>query len=59
MCNGAEKIQDAELEVMQVLWSAPQPVPLIHIRQALAASGKAIGCQVVTISTTGEILAVE
>lgn len=37
MCNGAEKIQDAELEVMQVLWSAPQPVPLIHIRQALAA----------------------
>ena len=38
MCNGAEKIQDAELEVMQVLWSAPQPVPLIDIRQALAAS---------------------
>jgi len=29
------------------------------VRQALAASGKAIGCQVVTISTTGEILAVE
>ena len=37
MCNGAEKIQDAELEVMQVLWNAPQPVPLIDIRQALAA----------------------
>ena len=37
MCNGAEKIQDAELEVMQVLWNAPQPVPLIDIRQDLAA----------------------
>lgn len=36
MCKSAEKIQDAELEVMQVLWSAPQPVPLIEIRRALA-----------------------
>lgn len=36
MCTSAEKIQDAELEVMQVLWSAPQPVPLIQIRRALA-----------------------
>lgn len=36
MCKGAEKIQEAELEVMQVLWSLPQPVPLIEIRRALA-----------------------
>ena len=36
MCTGAEKIQDAELEVMQVLWNSPQPVPLIEIRRALA-----------------------
>lgn len=36
MCKNAEKIQDAELEVMQVLWSASQPVPLIEIRRALA-----------------------
>ncbi len=36
MCKNAEKIQDAELEVMQVLWSAPQPVPLIEIRRTLA-----------------------
>lgn len=36
MCKSAEKIQDAELEVMQVLWSTPQPVPLIKIRRALA-----------------------
>ena len=36
MCKSAEKIQDAELEVMQVLWSTPQPVPLIEIRRALA-----------------------
>ena len=36
MCMGAEKIQDAELEVMQVLWDSPQPVPLIEIRRALA-----------------------
>ncbi|WP_297211591.1 BlaI/MecI/CopY family transcriptional regulator [uncultured Flavonifractor sp.] len=37
MCTGAEKIQDAELEVMQVLWSSSQPLPLIEIRQALSA----------------------
>lgn len=36
MCTGAEKIQDAELEVMQVLWNSHQPVPLIEIRRALA-----------------------
>lgn len=36
MCQGAEKIQDAELEVMQVLWSSPQPVALLEIRRALA-----------------------
>lgn len=36
MCKSAEKIQDAELEVMQVLWSTPQSVPLIEIRRALA-----------------------
>ncbi|MGN8896195.1 BlaI/MecI/CopY family transcriptional regulator [Flavonifractor sp. HCP28S3_F3] len=36
MCTGAEKIQDAELEVMQVLWNSPQPVPLIEIRRTLA-----------------------
>lgn len=36
MCTSAEKIQDAELEVMQVLWSVPQPAPLIQIRRALA-----------------------
>lgn len=36
MCTGAEKIQDAELEVMQVLWSSPQPVPLAEIRRTLA-----------------------
>ena len=36
MCTGAEKIQDAELEVMQVLWSSSQPVPLAEIRRTLA-----------------------
>lgn len=36
MCTGAEKIQDAELEVMQVLWSSPQPVPLAEIQRVLA-----------------------
>lgn len=36
MCKGAEKIQDAELEVMQVLWRSPQPVPLAEIRRVLA-----------------------
>ena len=36
MCTGAEKIQDAELEVMQVLWRSAQPVPLAEIRRTLA-----------------------
>lgn len=36
MNNNAEKIQDAELEVMQVLWQSDQPVPLAELRQVLA-----------------------
>ena len=35
MCGSAEKIQDAELEVMQVLWDSPQPVPLAELRRVL------------------------
>ena len=37
MCTGAEKIQDAELEVMKVLWSLPQPAALSEIRRILSA----------------------
>lgn len=37
MCSSAEKIQDAELEVMQVLWQSPQPVALAELRRTLAA----------------------
>ena len=37
MCIGAEKIQDAELEVMKVLWSLPQPAALSEIRRILSA----------------------
>ncbi|MBM6870082.1 BlaI/MecI/CopY family transcriptional regulator [Pseudoflavonifractor phocaeensis] len=37
MCTGAEKIQDAELEVMKVLWSLPQPVSLAELRRILSA----------------------
>lgn len=36
MCTGAEKIQDAELEVMRVLWKAGRPAALADIRHALA-----------------------
>ena len=36
MMELAEKIQDAELEVMQVLWSAGEPMPLIEIRRVLS-----------------------
>lgn len=31
----AGKIQDAELEVMRVLWEAGKPVPLLEIRKVL------------------------
>ena len=37
MCIGAEKIQDAELEVMKALWSLPQPAPLSELRRILSA----------------------
>ena len=37
MNDNAKKIQDAELEVMQALWKAEGPVPLIDIRRALSA----------------------
>ena len=37
MCTGAEKIQDAELEVMKALWSLPQPAPLSELRRILSA----------------------
>lgn len=33
----ASKIQDAELEVMRVLWKSKQPVPLIDIRRELTS----------------------
>lgn len=36
MCELAAKIQDAELEVMRVLWEAGEPLPLIEIRRILA-----------------------
>ena len=36
MCTGAEKIQDAELKVMRVLWKAGRPAALADIRHALA-----------------------
>lgn len=36
MGGDAEKIQDAELEVMRVLWRSSQPVPLAEIRRALS-----------------------
>ena len=34
--NSAEQIQDAELEVMRVLWQSGQPVPLAELRRVLA-----------------------
>ena len=37
MYEDMEKIQDAELEVMQVLWQARQPVALSALRRELAA----------------------
>ena len=37
MGGSAEQIQDAELEVMQVLWQADGPVALAEIRRVLAA----------------------
>ena len=37
MCTGAEKIQDAELEVMKALWNLPQPAPLSELRRILSA----------------------
>lgn len=37
MDNLAGKIQDAELEVMRVLWKSKQPVPLIEIRRELTS----------------------
>ena len=37
MNDNAKKIQDAELEVMQALWKAEGPVPLIDIRRQLSA----------------------
>jgi len=33
----AGKIQDAELEVMRVLWKSEEPVPLMDIRRELSA----------------------
>ena len=37
MNDNAKKIQDAELEVMQAVWKAEGPVPLIDIRRQLSA----------------------
>lgn len=37
MRQESERIQDAELEVMQVLWRSPEPVPLAEIRRELSA----------------------
>ncbi|MBM6724706.1 MULTISPECIES: BlaI/MecI/CopY family transcriptional regulator [Oscillospiraceae] len=37
MCQGAEQIQDAELEVMRILWQSPEPVALAEVRRELAA----------------------
>lgn len=36
MDKSKEKIQDAELEVMQVLWQAGQPMALAELRRILA-----------------------
>lgn len=37
MDKSKEKIQDAELEVMQVLWQAGQPMTLAEIRRIVSA----------------------
>ena len=37
MGGSAEQIQDAELEVMQVLWQADGPVALAEIRRVLVS----------------------
>ncbi len=37
MSTLAGKIQDAELEIMRVLWAADEPVALIDIRRELSA----------------------
>ena len=36
MDQSIDRIQDAELEVLQVLWKAGKPLPLSEIRQSLA-----------------------
>lgn len=40
MWDTEQKITDAELEVMQVLWAAQEPVTLAWVKAALAAKGK-------------------
>lgn len=40
MSNAEQKITDAELEVMQVLWAEGEPVTLVRVKSVLAAKGR-------------------
>ena len=45
----AEKISDAELEVMQVLWQSGEPIPIAHVRELLAQRREWDGSTVKTL----------
>ena len=51
MCTGAEKIQDAELEVMQVLWACEAPAAAADLEERLRASHPMAPTTVLTILT--------
>lgn len=45
----AEKISDAELEVMQVLWQSGEPIPIARVRELLAQRREWDGSTVKTL----------
>ena len=45
----AEKISDAELEVMQILWQAGEPLPIARVRELLARRREWDGSTVKTL----------